>query len=173
MIITLEELKGYLNIKSPNNDHKLSPLTDYVNDFIVRFCSIKSGDGTTDLTRRETSPSGRSIILPSTNVTNIVSIKSNGTLIEAEDYYLDSESGIVVFYTDVSTKPFGIEVVYKLDTFTPPADLKMAAMELAKYIYSEEYKETVSNGNGEAVTAEISKTIPNKIRHILLQHREI
>lgn len=171
MIITLEEIKSYLKINSPNNDHKLSPLTDYVNDYIVSFCSIKSGDGTTDLTRRETSPSGRNIILPSINISTIVSIKSNGTLIDAEDYYLDQESGIVVFYIDISTKPFAIEVVYRQDTYTPPGDLKLAALELAKYFYADEYKETVSSGQGDSVSLDISKTIPNKVRHILLKHR--
>ena len=170
MIIELEDLKDYLGVKSPNSDNELLPITDYVNAFIMSFCNLSDSDGLTTHARRITSPTGRSAVLPSTTTATISSITSSGIPIAEEDYYLDKESGILVFYTEVSTKPFGIVVEYT-EEFIPPADLKYAALELGKYFYKSEYKNAVSSGQGDSVTFEISKTIPNKIRHILVLHR--
>lgn len=171
MIIELTDLKSYLGINSTNSDNELNPLVDYVNAFIVGFCNISTSDTPTTYTRRITSPTGRSALLPSPNIESITSILSNGTAIEEEDYHLETSSGILVFYTDVTTKPFGITVEYTESAFVAPADLKLAALELAKYFNKNEYRNAVSSGQGDSATYEISKTIPNKIRHILVQHR--
>lgn len=171
MIIDITELKSYLGINSPNSDNELIPLTDYVNSYILSFCGLKATNAPTSYTRRITSPTGRSAVLPSTSIQSLDSVLSNGTPLDPEDYYLDSESGIIVFYVDVTTKPFGIVVTYTDAQFEAPSDLKFAALELAKYFYKDEYKNAISSGQGDSVTYEISKTIPNKIRHILVHHR--
>ena len=171
MIIELTDLKSYLGINSNNSDNELTVLTDYVNSYIMSFCNLKYSDTPIAYTRRITSPTGRSAVLPSTAIQSLDSILSSGTPLDEEDYYLDTESGIIVFYTEVTTKPFGLEVTYTDAAFTAPSDLKFAALELAKYFYKDEYKNAISSGQGDAVTYEISKTIPNKIRHILVHHR--
>tara|TARA_Y100001938_G_scaffold111625_1_gene152790 strand:- start:1282 stop:1803 length:522 start_codon:yes stop_codon:yes gene_type:complete len=171
MIIELTDLKSYLGINSPSQDNQLNPLVDYVNSYIMSFCNLKVSDTPTTYTRRVTSPTGRSVVLPSTNIQSIDSILSNGTPLDEEDYHLDADSGIIVFYIDVTTKPFGLEVTYTDAVFTAPGDLKFAALELAKYFFKDEYKNAISSGQGDSVTYEISKTIPNKIRHILVLHR--
>lgn len=171
MIITLEELKAYLGKNSPTGDAELNPIVDYVNSFIIKFCGLKATNTPTLITRRVTSATGRGIVLPSINVTSVESVKSNGKLVAEEDYYLDEESGIVVFYAEVTTKLFGISIEYIERAFEPSADLKFAALELGKYFHKSEYKNAVSNGQGDSVSFEISKTIPNKIRHILTLNR--
>lgn len=171
MIIEIADLKGYLGINSDRSDAELNAILGYVNEYIMSFCNLKYSDTPTTYTRRISSPTGRSAVLPSTTIQSLDSILSSGTALEPEDYHLDVDSGIIVFYTDVTTKPFGIEVTYTDAAFTAPADLKFAALELAKYFFKDEYKNAISSGQGDSVTYEISKTIPNKIRHILVHHR--
>lgn len=171
MIIGLEEVKNYLAIKSPNNDHELTPLVDYVNSYITTFCSLK--DNTGQHTCRVTSHNGRSALLPTDSLNvSIDSIKSNGLTLDTEDYHLDEDSGIIVFYTEVSTKPYGLSITYTEGALVIPSDLHLAGLEMVKYFYKDEYKNAVSSGQGDTVSFEISSTIPNKIRHILTQYRK-
>lgn len=171
MIIGLDSAKEYLSINSPNQDVKIQTLVDYVNDFIIEFCSIEANEAPITKTRRVTSASGRNAVLPSTEITQVISVTSNGELLEEEDYYLDTASGILVFYTDVTTKLFGIVVEYEIGPYVPKGDLKLAALELLKYFYKDEYKGSVSSGQGDSISFEVAKSIPNKIRHILIHNR--
>jgi len=174
MLIDLETAKGYLGINSPTKDVEISMLVNYVNTYILEFCSIKNtSDTATSYTRRVTSAAGRNAVLPSTQITSVTKVLNNGIELEEEDYFLDTDSGILVFYTDVTTKPFGISVTYEEGPFVASADLVFAAVELLKYFYKDEYKNAVSSGQGDSVSFEISKNIPNKIRHILTHHREL
>lgn len=169
MIIDLASLKSYLDINSPNKDTELQPIVDFVNDFITRFCGLSEVSAPQTITRRVTSTDGRSILLPHLDISSITSITSDGLSVAEEDYY--EEDGLVVFYTEVSLRPFGIEAQYEVPAYTPSGDLVYAGLELAKYYYKSEYKNSLSTGQGDTVSFEVSKTVPNKIRAVLVQHR--
>lgn len=174
MLIDLDKAKGYLGINSPSKDAEISALVDYVNAYILEFCSLGNvSDTTVEYTRRVTSSSGRNAVLPSTNISAIVSVLDNGIPLDEEDYYLDVGSGILVFYTEVTTKPFGLTVTYTEAPFVAPPDLIFAALELLKYFYKNEYKNAAATGQGDSVSYEVTKSVPNKIRHVLVQHRHL
>lgn len=172
MIITLESLKSYLKINSPNSDAELAPITAYVNSFIVKYCGLEDyPSDATARTGRYSSSNGRSVLLPHLNIDSIISVSSSGKVLEPEDYYLDKDTGILIFYTEVSTKPYAISVEYMQEAYNAPEDLVFAGLELAKYFYKNEYKNSISSGQGDQVSYEISKSVPNKIRHVLALNR--
>jgi hypothetical protein len=174
MLIELADAKSYLGINSPSKDEELGVLVGYVNKYIMDFCGITNTSPTpTELTKRLTSSTGRNVVLPSLRASAIVSVKSKGEELDPEDYDLDEQSGIVVFYVPVTTNPYAVSVTYIETPYETPPDLKFAALELVKYFHKLEYKNAVSSGQGDSVSFEVSKTVPNKIRHVLLHNRQL
>lgn len=174
MLIDLDKTKEYLGINSPNKDSQLIFLVEYVNQYILEFCGLGDvSDTEVEHTRRVTSSSGRNAVLPSTRISSVTSVLDRGVEVAEEDYFLDKDTGIIVFYTPVTTKPFGISVTYTIPAFEPPQDLVFAALELVKYFHKDEYKNSASTGQGDSISFEVTKSIPNKIRHILVQHRPL
>lgn len=176
-IITLAGYKAVSGISSPNQDAKLQPLVDMVNEYIPLYCNTKFE--ATVVTGARLTQNGTLIILPHAP---IISIEAVGIIRSSEttdslattDYIVDLESGTidVIDYTGVlPTKDRSFTIDYTYGFSTVPNAIVAAAYELVRHYEKREFNKQKDLGNGQSLEFTISEVIPVQIKALLDVYR--
>lgn len=141
----LTEAEARLAIGDASTD--VIDLIARVSAMIVRACNVRSAAATPPTLRSEAvsdtfrlKSSQDVLVLSRRPVTVISSVVENGTTLDAEDYDLEAESGLLKRLSDDAETCWPackIVVSYTAGWETVPDDLKVAAMKLAAALHSE------------------------------------
>jgi hypothetical protein len=161
-IITLAEYKVFASISSPNQDAQLTPLVNFVNEFVSDYLGVSESVV-------EYLDNSNTLLLPSSQlVASIVGdIYTNGILVPNSIITDFMQLGFkVVFATPITGK-----VIITLSNSVGNPAIKEACFLLVKYYLKEEYKPNIQSGQ-EQVQASEPKGLPIYIKNILDLYRE-
>lgn len=161
-IITLAEYKVFASISSPNQDAQLTPLVNFVNQFVSDYLGVSESVV-------EYVDNSNTLLLPSSQlVASIVGdIYTNGILVPNSTITDFMQLGFkVVFATPITGK-----VTITLSNSIGNPAVKEACFLLVKYYLKEEYKPNIQSGQ-EQVQASEPKGLPIYIKNILDLYRE-
>ena len=161
-IITLAEYKVFASISSPNQDAQLTPLVNFVNQFVSDYLGVSESVV-------EYVDNSNTLLLPSSQlVASIVGdIYTNGILVPNSIITDFMQLGFkVVFTTPITGK-----VTITLSNNIGNPAVKEACFLLVKYYLKEEYKPNIQSGQ-EQVQASEPKGLPIYIKNILDLYRE-
>lgn len=161
-IITLAEYKVFASISSPNQDAQLTPLVNFVNQFVSDYLGVSESVV-------EYLDNSSTLLLPSSQlVASIVGdIYTNGILVPNSTITDFMQLGFkVVFATPITGK-----VTITLSNSISNPAVKEACFLLVKYYLKEEYKPNIQSGQ-EQVQASEPKGLPIYIKNILDLYRE-
>ena len=161
-IITLAEYKIFASISSPNQDAQLTPLVNFVNQFVSDYLGVSESVV-------EYLDNSSTLLLPSSQlVASIVGdIYTNGILVPNSIITDFMQLGFkVVFATPITGK-----VTITLSNSIGNPAVKEACFLLVKYYLKEEYKPNIQSGQ-EQVQASEPKGLPIYIKNILDLYRE-
>lgn len=161
-IITLAEYKVFASISSPNQDAQLTPLVNFVNQFVSDYLGVSESVV-------EYVDNSNTLLLPSSQlVASIVGdIYTNGILVPNSIITDFMQLGFkVVFATPITGK-----VTITLSNSIGNPAVKEACFLLVKYYLKEEYKPNIQSGQ-EQVQASEPKGLPIYIKNILDLYRE-
>lgn len=161
-IITLAEYKVFASISSPNQDAQLTPLVNFVNQFVSDYLGVSESVV-------EYLDNSSTLLLPSSQlVASIVGdIYTNGILVLNSTITDFMQLGFkVVFATPITGK-----VTITLSNSIGNPAVKEACFLLVKYYLKEEYKPNIQSGQ-EQVQASEPKGLPIYIKNILDLYRE-
>lgn len=165
-MILLEDYKSYVEINSPNQDSKLTPLVAYVNDFVEKYCGTKFSPQTVTGERLLISEGG--FILPNApliSIDNIELINDDRTF----EYWPRLEEGTVE--VDFEDSVYA-RVDYTWGFSQMPDGVKLPCYELITYFSKREFNKSRSLG-GETITYLDPSVIPPHIRAGLDLYRYI
>lgn len=176
-IITLTEYKQFQGINNPNNDLKLQPLVDSVNEVIVRYCQTTFGTVSSTGVRLDSFQ--YTILLPNCPVQSVefLGIKRNSEYTEEllvdEQFLLHPEEGSIELIDPTIVLPsnrraFVVDYTYGQQV---PYALKQAANELITYYYKREFNKSKDLGTGQSIDFTDSSVLPPQIRTILDMYR--
>ena len=161
-IITLAEYKVFASISSPNQDAQLTPLVNFVNQFVSDYLGVSESVV-------EYVDNSNTLLLPSSQlVASIVGdIYTNGILVPNSIITDFMQLGFkVVFTTPITGK-----VTITLSNNIGNPAVKEACFLLVKYYLKEEYKPNIQSGQEQVQTSE-PKALPIYIKNILDLYRE-
>ena len=161
-IITLAEYKVFASISSPNQDAQLTPLVNFVNEFVSDYLGVSESVV-------EYLDNSSTLLLPSSQlVASIVGdIYTNGILVPNSIITDFMQLGFkVVFAAPITGK-----VTITLSNSIGNPAVKEACFLLVKYYLKEEYKPNIQSGQ-EQVQASEPKGLPIYIKNILDLYRE-
>lgn len=161
-IITLAEYKVFASISSPNQDAQLTPLVNFVNQFVSDYLGVSESVVVYV-------DNSNTLLLPSSQlVASIVGdIYTNGILVPNSIITDFMQLGFkVVFATPITGK-----VTITLSNSVGNPAVKEACFLLVKYYLKEEYKPNIQSGQ-EQVQASEPKGLPIYIKNILDLYRE-
>ncbi len=162
-IITLAEYKAFASISSPNQDTLLTPIVNFVNQFVTSYL----GYTTNYVVMLE---SENVILLPSSQTVVALGVE------ELVDGLLTNSVNITNFY-QVGFKLFLPATLNGRATVTllAPSDINYAVKEacnlLVKHYSKEEYKSQIQSGAEQIQVADV-KALPIHIKTILDLYRE-
>ena len=161
-IITLAEYKVFASISSPNQDAQLTPLVNFVNQFVSDYLGVSESVV-------EYVDNSNTLLLPSSQlVASIVGdIYTNGILVPNSIITDFMQLGFkVVFTTPITGK-----VTITLSNNIGNPAVKEACFLLVKYYSKEEYKSQIQSGAEQIQVADV-KALPIHIKTILDLYRE-
>lgn len=161
-IITLAEYKVFASISSPNQDAQLTPLVNFVNQFVSDYLGVSESVV-------EYLDNSSTLLLPSSQlVAGIVGdIYTNGILVPNSTITDFMQLGFkVVFATPITGK-----VTITLSNSIGNPAVKEACFLLVKYYLKEEYKPNIQSGQEQVQSSE-PKGLPIYIKNILDLYRE-
>jgi hypothetical protein len=173
-ILTLEQYKTDMGINSPNKDAQLGPLIDMANAFIPRYCNsnfeplVIEGALPTEVMDNV-------ILMDTAPIVSVEQITLRGDeILLPEAFYLDTMEGIITILDRgvlIPSSRFDYSIDYTTGWPETPADIKSAAEELVKYYEKREFSKSKDLGNGQAITHQVTKTVPVQVRSILDLYR--
>jgi len=176
-LTTLFQVKDWLDITSSDYDSMLESLIDVSTEIIESYCKRSFAstqthiqwwsiwDTITDTVRCEYVP-----------IVNFLSLSDDDDVIDPDDYFVDSESGLVRLYDSYFTK--GVATVcasYVHGYSSVPADIELAARMLTSHLFTS--RKTQRLGNVESAklgdfSVRLSESFfPPEIRSILSRYR--
>lgn len=180
MLASLTEYKVYKNIRSSEQDVRLTNMLLAASSTIVNYCG-REFTKHYNLSKIEyfyETEEYSEIFLTEIPIREVESIEvtvDNGATYEIVDptyYYLDKRLDIIKFISSV--KGF-LKVTYKGGYEYCPEDLKLATMDLASYHYNEEYNPKKILGSAHLETSTVlsvdSAKMPPHIRRTLALYR--
>lgn len=190
LLVTVDDFKTYKNINNNDEDQKLQSIIIGANSLVKHFCGRTFVDYTSNTkiefcdARLDTEVYLSEFPIIGDPVIEItVDSISYTTLIKDEDYFVNSELGIIYAASSV---PFGAGILYNPNNFRAtytggyvevPEDLKMAIMDLVEFYRSEEYtprKSFASNSIENLGFRETSGTsFPSHISRVMSLYRKI
>jgi len=174
-IVTVSDMKDYLDITSTDYDDLLSSLVDSVTEYIEGYChrsfsaisthiqwwSIE--DGVTDTVRCEYVP-----------IVNFIQLSDDGDVIDSDDYYVDLASGLVRLI-DGTYFTKGVATVcasYTHGYSSPPDDIELAAkMMVASIFYRRKSHGLISAKLGDFSYKVVPEAVPPEVKSILSRYR--
>lgn len=186
-IVTLDEVKRYMKISSPNQDEALTALLEPATEVVEGYLKYKftSDDVTTPVSEKRTekfllNPYQQDYLLDTTDTDVIYvswsipyqNIGSSITVqlpeITDEDYFVDQCLGRITFFRTISQRTI-CEVEYNTAK-TPTEGIKLATMMLISYWQEKEFNQTITN-QGQSVTRTPVRTLPKHVESILNLYR--
>lgn len=149
-VITLSELKDYLQIHGTGRDARLKLIVSGLNDYLV----ARTGRTFTSASRDEKYRGNgtRTLVLNHYPVTTLTSIDEDGTTLDVSDpevVELEPDTGMIV-RTDGGVWRLSTRRIYQI-VYTageaPPEMLKMAALQIGKYLHKGAGSETLRSGS--------------------------
>jgi hypothetical protein len=165
-LIKLAGYKEYKDLKTPNNDLKLSSLVDFVNLFIENYCGI-TFEVITVLGAKVSSDNELDVLLPHPALTTVTKVVVNEVELDPSEYYVDLELGLIEAVTCFPRTRKAIAVDYTYGFESSPADLVISAYELVSYFNKGSFATTVTSSSGESKTSPTPVLIPPQIRLML------
>lgn len=157
-------------INSPNRDAQLTPVIEFVNDFVEQYCGISFSQGTR--AGKKVSASGKRILLPDVPVTAVTKVTYLGNDLETTDYELDLDMSELYLNTAVVSQTENAYAVdYTYGYLTAPATIKLATLELVEYYDKDKHQGSKQLGNGQQVSYTSSRLLPPHIRNALDMYR--
>lgn len=186
MNVTLEEAKAYLKISSPNQDDELTPIVTGVNSFIdsmVALLESGPGAGMTEIYFGHTQGTEtyqalnlsrfmRTGNVPTLVVTRTYFDKGSGTFGQEEATEYSVTPAAITISSSAPTGEYGVTIQAGLNP-TQEANKTLAALEMIKYYYKQEYKQTQSSGGQTVTSTPFTGTLPKHIRSLLDTFREL
>jgi len=137
-VITTQNLKDYLEISGSGRDGKISLVVFGVNSFVTNW----TGRDWQQTSRNESYPGlgGRHLILKHYPVKTLTSLTEDGDTIDVSDsdeVELDADRGVIIRTGGVFFRTLEriYDVVYTGGPDGAPDDLKLAALEIAGFMY--------------------------------------
>jgi len=180
-LITVAEYKSYSGISSTNQDAQITALIPKVSELVKNICRRTFVDYVDDFkTETKRSLTNNQFFARETPVISVSAVefsddfgKTYSTLVEYQDYVVDTEAGAVEViaypYVDYS-RVNAFRVTYNAGYETIPQDLKMAILDLVQY-YLRNDSAVHSHGSVSPNTTQIeyisSTNLPAHIKRIL------
>ena len=173
-IISLEEYKQSKGINSPTRDSELSPIVDFVNSFIPRYCNTDFVE-VSDYTDRLDASLGE-ILLSNAPVTSVTSITilSDSTIIDSDKYLVNNDIGEVVFldeYYELTTTNYNLSIVYDYGFTVVPPDIVNAANDLVTHYINSSFYTAKNSARGDSISFSQAVQLPQHIRLVLDMYR--
>lgn len=170
MVISLNQYKLYSGKNTPKEDIQLQPIVDLVNTLIPRYCNTKFSP--TVETNKLITNTGNILILPNAPVISVenIELKNTSTVLAADQYYLDTDTGIVELLDSaliLPRSPRSVSVDYTWGTTEVPEDVVLAAVELVTYYYKREFYKSKTLSSGQSVDYADPSLIPTHVKGIL------
>lgn len=186
-IITLAELKTYLDIEDTVDDDRLEQIIIAVTDFFETECNRKFASR--DFTEYYNGDSGNELFLNNypvnseadeIQIATSISVPRDYTdnIISGDYILIESKIGLVHLISDYFPKgPQTIKVIYNAGYDTIPYDLKRAALELGALMWSKEKNRTdlVSTYSiqGSNITIQADKAFNKFCESVIEKYRRI
>lgn len=183
-LVTLDEVKAYLSITSPNQDDMLNLLISKTSDLIKIYCGTTFIDYYNSIKEEIHNGGDSSIILEEFPVRDILLMSYSADygqtytdLTVGVDYYHDKRNDCITSISgEFTNSPNGYKVNYRAGYEVPPEPIKLACLDLIKY-YKNTDNSVKSTRNAGSNTTQIefitSARFPSSIRIILDQYRVI
>lgn len=182
-LITLEDYKAYKGITKTDSDEKLSLIIGSVDALVKNYCGHSFIDyyTTPKVEYFNINPAQDAIFLnewPVRTVSLVESRSSNTesyTTVDSVDYYVDPSHDTIYYHNGYWPEGKGaVKVTYTAGNSVPPADIKIACLDLVHHYFKEEYKESktigavnVNNSSSMGKTTTASSTWPGHILRVL------
>lgn len=149
-LLSIEELRAAAGIGDNSFDTTLTALGLAAAGAIAAECQIAIGAGAEPTLLRERltetfyGVSGDGLVLARRHDVAVVSLTVDGTLLDAAQYLVDAEAGIIVRLSGATVVRFcaqTVTVVYDAGFATAPADLKRVAADLVRAQYREQVRD--------------------------------
>lgn len=163
--ITVDEVKAFEGIKSPNEDNNITPLVGAVNRLLTNLTDAEN----TQFVYSKDSIDPLIMFLPTYGDASSITVNdSAGTPLPGLTGYSGKYTLSNPYIGEVT-----VLIPPPIDSSNIPEDLKLAALMLVRYYRKEEYKASQS-GNGQAVSNVPSvHNVPRHIMAVLSQYRVI
>lgn len=180
-LVTVAEYKSYLGISSTNQDAAIAALIPKVSELVKSICRRTFVDFVDEFkTETKRSCTNRRFLVAETPLLQVSSVdfsedfgKTYTTLVEYQDYVVDTETAAVEFivypYMDYQ-KVNAFRVTYTAGYETIPQDLKLAILDLIQYYLRNDsaVHSTKSTGANTMQIEYVSSTnLPAPIKRIL------
>lgn len=171
-LVTITEYKAYMGIANPANDASITALITKVSGLVKTICRRTFVDYVND-SKVDVLRGGLPLIPSEYPVLSVGSVefsadygKTYTTLVEYEDYVLDTQLGQVVFlvaqYNDMMPMPNAFKLTFNAGYEEIPADLKLAVFDLITY-YTRNDGAVHSNRAPGSNTVQIDYVTNNKL----------
>lgn len=165
-MITLAEYKAYRGITTTNQDHELTPILEFANEFIELFCGTKFTIQT-ETDRRVQAIAGK-VFLPNSPIQQITEITTAAGL--TPTYYLDKDIGTLELDKEYTGN---LTVSYTWGYTAMPNAVKLLGFELMTHYHKREYLKSISTSTGESMVINDPVVVPVHIRSGLELYRVI
>lgn len=155
-LITLAEYKAYKKLTKTDNDTELQIIIPAASDIIKEYCGHTFIDHYA-VDKEEIFSIGtgqNAVMLDEWPIRSITKIESRAaydqpyTEIDVVEFYVDNYCDSVFKHSGSWSEGFGaLKVTYKGGWEFPPADVKIACMDLVSHYFKEEYKERRAIGS--------------------------
>lgn len=165
-IVSLSDIKDFLGIRRSTNDEILRLMGVMASDL------CESPEGTNRRWRRrivtdEKHTAAGTFQLFNAPVLEITSLTANGTTLSADDYDIDTVTGLVYDVNgalSTGTRRFGISVSYIAGSVTVPAAVRNGVLEMVRHLYhSHSGGSSLPSQDEPDYTTSLAYLIPNRV----------
>lgn len=169
-MLVLSTVKDHLNITDTAHDGELQAMIDAAEATIAKHVGPLSA---TTVTTRVSG--GTSIILPIVPVLSLTSVTpTGGTALTVGDLTTDTAAGIVSTPSSGAFTSTSYDIVYQAGRTICPPDLKLAAMELVRHLWTTQRNPALFPGSalsdGPVSTPGMGYLMPYRVQELLAPH---
>jgi hypothetical protein len=165
-LITLSGYKQYKDLKTPNNDSKLSPLIAFVNLFAENYTGLKF-ESVSVVSSKATSDNEIDVLVDHPALTAVSRVAVNDVDLDPSEYYVDLDVGIIEAIVSFPRTRNAITIDYTYGYDTSPADLVISGYELVSYFNKGNFSTTRTSSTGESSSSPAPTLIPPQIKLML------
>lgn len=184
-LITIDEVKAYLNISSGNQDDMFNLLIPKISEYVKTYCGRTLIDYFNTIKEEIYNGGMPNIYVEEVPIRDVLLLSYSSDygqtytdLVPFTDYYFDKENDCIapINACQFPKSPNGYKVNYRGGYPNVPEDLKLAVMDLVSYYMKSDMavKSTRAAGsNTTQIEYVMNATLPSHIRRVLDQYRLI